>query len=131
MDYNINNKQAFFNAAMGSVIRLDRSLNLALECRHTGDYAAWLEHLWDIRLECVPKWDEKIVEESMKRLNEAVPRIVRYGQAKNAGNMPPMVVQSAYQALMSAEEFIRVNADKVGLLNPNKADIMSGLGDVD
>ena len=129
MDYNFQ-KQAFFNAAMGSVIRLDTSLNAAQKCRHEGNYAAWLNHLQDIRLECVPKWNEEIVKKCMELLNRAAQEVIRYGRVSN-GQVSSNIVQGAYQSLMIAEEFMRINADKVGLLNPNKSDIMSGLGDVD
>jgi hypothetical protein len=131
MDYNTN-KQAFFNAAMGSVIRLDTALNYAVECRYLGEYTKWVEYLRTIRAECVPKWDDGVREESMKKINKVIPKLVIYGRIKNNGGNPPaQVVQEVYQGLMDAEEYIRINADKVGLLNPNKADIMSGLGDVD
>ena len=132
MDYNYSTKQAFFNAAMGSVIRLDNLLNRCLNACHAGQYNDWHLSLISIINECWPKWNDKIREKAIQLTNDAMPELSTFARMTgNEQNPNPRVVQSIFQKLITAERYIRDEADKVGLLNPNKATIMDGMGDVD
>lgn len=124
MEEIFNKKEVLFNAAMGSIIRLNHVLNQTYFYSKELKAYEWYKELRQFYKEIDCKIDKKTREKIDYLLKELHPLVV-----KCAGKIG--ITSHLYFRLDQLEKLMRFEADKLGLLNPDKKTIMDLMGQFD